>query len=72
MFPVEIGKQYDVHHARKGYFRIRVIGVDGHSIYGMITRGKARYISEADRGPGDRITLDRDFPGLVLTSVTEG
>ena len=69
MFPVEIGKEYDVHHSRKGTFRIRVNDLSDSMIDATITQGKARYVSEPDRGPGDHICLDRNFPGLVLTSV---
>ena len=69
MFPVEVGKEYDVHHTRKGNFRIRIDKVTGSTIDATITRGWARYISEPDRGPGTQIRLAREFSGLVLTSV---
>ena len=69
MFPVEVGKEYDVHHSRKGNFRIKVNGLHSTMIQATITQGKARFISESDRGPGERIGINREFPGLVLTSV---
>ena len=71
MFPVEIGEEYDVHHSRKGNFRVRVDALYGRIIDATITRGKARFIYESDRGPGEHIRLIRKSPGLVLTSLTE-
>lgn len=68
---IEVGKEYNVHHPRKGNFRIQVNMVMNTVIIGEITQGKARYMSEPDRGLGEKITLGRSFPGLVLTSVTE-
>ena len=69
MFPVEIDKEYDVRHPRKGFFRIRIDKLTDQMIEATITQGKARYISETDRVPGQRIELNRMLPGLVLTSL---
>lgn len=57
-----IGKQYNVFHARKGNFTIRVTNITGSLITGVITKGTAHYISEDNRGPGDSITLDPNGP----------
>jgi len=71
MFPVKIGKQYDVHHPSGGCFRIRVDKLYGSVIHATITQGKAKFIKEPDRGPGANIIIHRDTPNMVLTSVTE-
>lgn len=69
MFPIEVGKQYDVHHAYGGSFRIRVDKVLGPIMHATITRGEALFTKEPNRGPGSKIIIHRDTPGMVLTSV---
>jgi hypothetical protein len=60
MIEVEAGKCYVVHHARKGGFTVRIDEVRGTCIEDTITKGVANYISEPNRGPGEKIILSTD------------
>ena len=70
MSKIEVGKEYDVNHARRGRFRIRVVEIDEHYVLGEITQGTARHIGQPDSGPGDDIYLDTTRPYINLTPVT--
>lgn len=65
----KVDKEYDVDHARKGKFRVRLTTVDSPLVLGVITRGTAHYLSEDDREVGDTIALDTNRPFIKLTPV---
>ena len=71
MEAIEVGKEYDVDHRRKGLFTIRVDAVDAVSVVGTITKGIAKYMSEPDRQPGDKIELMIDSSFVNLTPASE-
>jgi len=67
MSKIEVGKEYDVVHCRKGRFRIRVDKVSGTMVTGTITDGEAVYLSEPSRVPGDGIVMDTSRSFITLT-----
>ena len=71
MSEIEVGKEYDVDHRRKGKFRIRVDVVDGPMVQGTITQGEAIYLAEGNKGPGDQIELNMTRPFISLTPAGE-
>lgn len=71
MSKIEVGKEYDVDHMRKGKFRIKADKVSGSLITGTITKGEAKYMSEPNRVLGDVIILDTSRSFITLTSVGE-
>ena len=71
MSQIQVGKEYDVFHHRKGRFRIRVEELDGDYIVGEITQGTAKYLGEPDRGPGDGIYVNTKLRWIHITPVGE-
>ncbi len=55
----EKGKTYNVHHARKGKFQIKVTSIMGEWINGTITEGHAQLVAaeSEDLTVGDEVTL---------------
>lgn len=53
----EVGKTYDVSHARKGKFRIRIAEVSGDFLAGVIVSGTAKMASGHGGEEGDEIRL---------------
>jgi len=60
MVSVKQGKCYRIYHDRKGGFVVKVDKVAGLVASCTIIQGKAYYLSEPDRGPGERILLSID------------
>lgn len=71
MNDIEVGKKYDVDHSRKGRFRIQVDDVSGTFVTGTIIKGRARFLSEPNRGPGDVIAFSTDSKLVTLTPAGE-
>jgi len=63
MKSIKVGEEYIVQHERKGSFRVKVKSLESNTADCVITGGTAYYVSEPNRGLGDRITLftDRSF-----------
>lgn len=59
MTDLVVGKTYDVAHARKGRFRMRLIMVDEVWVRGVIVSGRARYVTEEDRTELEEIDCRR-------------
>lgn len=75
MLNVIPGKELEILHSRKGRFSILVDKVDCSVVTGTITKGFARYFSEANRVPGDTISVDTDSPFVKIlceSSETQG
>lgn len=70
MLNVERGKEVDILHSRKGRFSILVDDVSGSVVTGTITKGIARYVSEANRARGDTISVDTSNPLVKLLLVS--
>ena len=71
MAEFEIGKKYDVDHAHKGNFQIRVTSVEGPIVTGVITWGVARYVNEPDRYTGQHIAVRTDMSFIRITPAGE-
>ena len=55
---MEIGKDYQVLHTRKGRFDLHVESINDGWITGVIIGGKAKYMSaNSDREAGEEITI---------------
>ncbi len=63
----QVGKKYEVDHARKGVFQIRVTSVEGPIVTGVITRGVAHYFNEQDKHKGQYVAVRTDMSFVRLT-----
>lgn len=52
-----VGNTYVITHRRKGTFTGKIVLIDGEWIDVEITQGTAHFLSDADAGPGDVITV---------------
>jgi len=57
----EVGKIYQVNHRRKGTFKVRVLAVSEGWVDCEIVDGQAYFVSDSNRGEGEKITLGQSL-----------
>lgn len=63
---LKIGREYEVRHQRKGTFQMRVTGLRGEWIDGIVTAGKANAIMIYNIVlPGEPITIRDSFSYFI-------
>ena len=69
----EVGKTYEVNHARKGEFVLAITAVNDEWITGNLIEGEPRYLLDCNkRIKGEELTIRRSFCNFKNLEVTHG